>query len=440
MSDKTTPSHKLNDPAVIRAWCMYDWANSVYTLTIATVVFPIYFSGVTRNAALHDYVSFFGLQVKNTVLYSYSLSFAFLLIATINPLLSGIADYSNSKKTFMKLFAWMGATASSLLYFFNGGNIEWGILCFIVATIGYAGSLVFYNAFLPEIVTKDQMDKVSARGYAYGYVGSVLLLIINLAIIMFPKAFGITDDKLPAKLAFLTVGIWWFVFSVISFRKLPVIYKQAKVHTDILLRGYREVKTVYAEIGTQRPILLFLSAFFVYSMGFQTMMFLASLFAENELKIPTPGLIASMLTIQIIAIFGATGLAAVSKRYGNLNAILLSVTVCFFCCIAAYYIKSDVQFYALAVVVGLVMGGLQSISRSTYSKLIPPTKDYASYFSFYELTEKVAIVLGTASYGIILQVTGSMRNCALGLTVFFLLGLIMLFRFSKKERYNILDA
>jgi UMF1 family MFS transporter len=438
VADTPTAAFKLNDPAIVRAWCLYDWANSVYTLSITTVVFPIYFSSVTRNVANHDMVNIWGLHIKNTVLYSYSLSFAFLLIALINPLLSGMADYSNRKKTFMKTFAWLGAAASALLYFFDGSNLEWGITCFVLATIGYAGSLVFYNAYLPEIVSKDQMDKVSARGYAYGYIGSVLLLIINLVVIMFPAKFGITNDKLPAQLAFLTVGIWWFIFSVLSFRKLPVVYKAVAIHGDLLLKGYREVRHVYRELQTQRSMLLFLVAFFVYSMGFQTMMFLASLFAESELKIPTPGLIASMLTIQLIAIVGATGLAAVSKKYGNLNAIILSVIVCMGCCIAAYYITSNVQFYMLAIIVGLVMGGLQSISRATYSKLIPPTKDYASYFSFYELTEKVAIVLGTASYGIILQLTGSMRNCALGLTAFFIVGLFLLFRFDKKDRYNIL--
>ncbi len=425
----------INNPKTIRAWCFYDWANSVYTLTITTVVFPIFFSSVTRNEATADMISFFGFGIKNTVLYTYSLSVAFLVIAFINPLLSGIADYSGRKKAFMKFFTLLGATACSSLFFFDGSNIEFGIIAFMLGAIGYAGSLVFYNAFLPEIVTPDRMDSVSARGYSYGYIGSVILLIINLIVILSPATFGITNDKLPSQIAFLTVGIWWLVFSIIPFRNLPPDKPGNVFKTQILWKGYKEARQVFSIIKKHALMKWFLPAFFFYSMGFQTMMYLASIFAESELKLPLAGLITVMLIIQLIAIPGAYLFSYGSSRFGNIEVLIAAVIVCMFVCLGAYYVNAANQFYAIAVVVGIIMGGIQSLSRSTFSKLIPPTEEHASFFSFYELSEKVAIVLGTASYGILLQITGTMRNSALGLMVFFAVGLILLLLLSnKKER------
>lgn len=423
----------LNNPKTIRAWCLYDWANSVFTLTITTVVFPIYYSSVTKNEATNNMVSFLGLDIKNTVLYSATLSVAFIIIAFINPLLSGIADYSGRKKAFMKFFAVLGASGCSLLFFFEGNNIEWGIFCFILGIVGYAGSLVFYNAFLPEIVTADKMDYVSAKGYAYGYVGSVLLLLANLILILKPEWFGITDGKLPSKIAFLTVGIWWIGFAALSFKGLPLDKPGNVFRKDILLKGYKEVANVFKILQKHQEIKLFLPAFFFYSMGFQTMMFLASLFAESELKIPLDGLITAMLLMQLLAIPGALGFAWASKKFSNVAVLTFAVIACVIICFGAYITKTPNQFYVLAFFVGIIMGGIQSLSRSTYSKLIPVTEDHASFFSFYELTEKVATVLGTASYALILQITGTMRNSALGLMLFFICAFVLLFYFRKQK-------
>lgn len=421
----------LNQPKIIRAWCMYDWANSVYTLTITSAVFPVYYSNVTRNASTGGIVSFFGFDIQNTVLYSYSLAMAFLLIAFINPLLSGIADYSGRKKAFMKFFTVLGAAGCSSLFFFRGDNVEFGILAFALGTVGYAGSLVFYNAYLPEIATPDRMDSVSARGYSYGYAGSVILLVINLIVILFPAGFGIADDKLPSQIAFLTVGLWWIGFAIIPFRDLPDDKPGHIFQKAILLKGYREISQVFAVVTRLRLMRLFLPAFFFYSMGFQTIMYLASLFGEHELKLPLAGLIAAMLVIQVIAIPGAHLFAYASSMYGNFNVLMAAIIVCLFICFGAYYVSSANQFYAMAVVVGIIMGGIQSLSRSSFAKLIPPTEDHASFFSFYELTEKLSIVLGTASYGLLHQLSGTMRNSALGLMVFFAAGLLLMLRLRK---------
>jgi MFS transporter, UMF1 family len=432
MLEKTTK----NNPETIKAWCLYDWANSVFTLTITTVVFPIYFSEVTTLPDGDNTVTFFGWSLRNTVLYSYTLSAAFLIIAFINPLLSGIADYSGQKLRFMRFFTLLGAAACSGLFFFNGTNIHFGIILFGLGTIGYAGSLVFYNAFLTEIATPDQMDKISAKGYAYGYIGSVILLIINLIIILSPKTFGIHDSKLPSQIAFLSVGIWWFGFALLSFKGLPKDRPTDVKWGKIIRNGYKEVVVVFRRVRSNALISGFLISFFFYIMGFQTIMYFASLFAENELHLPLSGLIASMLLIQLIAILGARLFAKFSGKYGNLKVLLFAVSVCILVCISAYFIYQAIYFYLLAVVVGLIMGGIQSLSRSTFSKLIPNEEETASYFSFYELTEKVGIVLGTATYGLLLQWTGTMRNSSLGLVVFFLLGglfLILLIRKSKNS-------
>jgi len=423
-----------NNPKEIKAWCMYDWANSVFTLTITTVIFPIYFNEVTTTESNHSMVNFFGFEIKNTVLYSYTLSSAFLIIAFINPLLSGIADYSSKKKFFMKLFTYLGAISCAALFFFNGENLIYGVLFFGLATVGYAGSLVFYNAFLPQIVSNDLQDKVSAKGYSYGYIGSVILLIINLLVVLSPKTFGISDGKLPSQIAFLSVGIWWAGFAQYSFRYLPADNNGFVFQKSLLTKGYKEVSAVFNIVKKAPLMRWFLLSFFFYAMGFQTIMYFASLFGEIELKLPLEGLIISMLLLQLIAIPGAHLFAKLSKKHGNIKVLIGAVIICIAVCCSAYFVKSHLQFYCMAGVVGIIMGGIQSLSRSTFSKLIPDTENNASFFSFYELTEKVAIVLGTASYGFLLQLSGTMRNSVLGLTLFFVIGLIALIYLKKLNK------
>ena len=420
-----------NNPKEIRAWCMYDWANSVFTLTITTVIFPIFFTEVTNSPGKNDLVQFLGFELKNTVLYSYTLSTAFLIIAFINPLLSGIADYSSKKKLFMKFFTYLGSLACSALFFFDGTNLVFGVVCFGLATIGYAGSLVFYNAFLPEIVTADQMDKVSAKGYSFGYIGSVILLIINLIVVLSPKTFGITDGKLPSQIAFLSVGIWWAGFAQYSFKNLPNDKKGFEITKSVLTKGYKEVSSVFKIVQKTPLMRWFLVSFFFYAMGCQTIMYFASLFGEIELKLPLEGLIISMLLLQLIAIPGANLFSKMSAKYGNVKVLISAVVVCVFVCICAFFVTTHLQFYLMAAVVGIIMGGIQSLSRSTFSKLIPEMETNSSFFSFYELTEKVAIVLGTASYGLLLQLSGTMRNSVLGLTIFFVVGLLGLIYLNK---------
>lgn len=406
---------------------MYDWANSVYSLVITSTIFPIYYNNVTRNAHDGDLIDFFGFQIPNSVLYSYSLSFSFLFVAAILPLLSGIADYGGMKKKFMKMFTYIGSAACIAMYFFDGSNVEFGIMCSVTASIGYSGALVFYDSFLPEISSFDKYDQVSARGYAFGYVGSVLLLIFNLVMIQQPEIFGITDSLMPAKISFVTVGIWWIGFAQLSFSRLPNNIYDRKAGKQLLVKGYKEIRKVWDSL-TELPVLKkFLLAFLFYNTGVQTVMYLAATFGDKELKLSGDKLIITVLIIQFVAIAGSYIFAYLSKRRGNKASLLVMIFIWIFICIAAYFVMDEYQFYTLAFVVGMVMGGIQALSRATYSKLIPEnTIDHASYFSFYNVTYNISIVVGTFSYGFIEHITGSMRNSALSLTLFFIVGMVFL--------------
>lgn len=416
-----------NNPKTLNAWCMYDWANSAYSLVITSTIFPVYYAVMTRKHFGGNTVSFFGYPVENTVLFAYSLSASMLLVAFLSPLLSGIADYSGRKKLFMGLFTLIGSLACIALYGFNGGNVELGVIAFALAAVGYSGSLVFYNAFLPEIATEDRYDGLSARGFVFGYIGSVLLLIANLVTITQHELLGLSEDN-ATRLAFLMVGIWWLGFSGVTFYYLKENdKKKINLNRKVLASGFQEINQVARNVLGQRLVLLFLLSFFFYSMAFQTIMYLAPSFAEKELKMDGGKLILMVLILQIVAIVGAYFMAKLSDKIGNKRTLMVLLLTWILICVAAYLIQAQWQLYVVASFIGFVMGGVQSLSRSTYSKLIPEnTEKTASYFSLYDLLEKLAIVIGTSSYGYIEMVTGSMRNSIIAMTAFFAVGMIFM--------------
>ncbi len=425
-----------NNSRLINAWCSYDWANSVYNLIVTTAIFPIYYSAATREAFGGEVVQFFGIPFVNTVLYTYAISFSFFLIVLLSPILSGIADYSGRKKRFMQFFTYLGSLACIGLFFFYGENIEWGIGCAVLASVGYAGSLVFYNGFLPEIATADRMDKISARGFSFGYVGSVILLLLTLFMILNPDGLGLGTTGNATRFGFLLVGFWWIGFAQIAFYHLKDHPTGHKINSEVLGKGFQEIAKVMKALREQVNTLRFLLSFFFYSMGVQTVMLLAPLFGEAEVGITGDEMIIVVLILQVLAIVGAVFFAWLSGRQGNKFAIGCTLIIWMGICLLAYFLQGKISFYALAGLLGFVMGGIQAVSRSTYSKLIPEgTKDTASYFSFYDITEKLAIVLGTFSYGLILQLTGSMRNSMLFMCLFFLIGFSILqtARLKKKR-------
>jgi UMF1 family MFS transporter len=425
-----------NNKKVIRAWAMFDWANSAYNLVITSTIFPAYFTAITTTEAQGDKVNFFGATFVNTALSNYALAFAYLIIVLISPLLSALADHRGNKKIYMQLFTWLGAMSCCLLYFFKLETLELGIICFALAAIGYAGGFVFYNSYLPEIATEDQQDAVSAKGFSYGYVGSVILQLVCLVFVLKPDWFGITDESFPPRLSFLLVGLWWIVFAQIPFLLLPKGSPnfdpsvQKRLHS-----GFDELRNVWRQLKDMVLLKKFLTAFFFYSMGVQTTMLAAAGFGAKVLLLPTSSLIITILIIQLVAIAGANLMSRLSRIYGNIQILLVVVVLWILICIAAYFVYSTTMFYLLAAVVGMVMGGIQSLSRSTYSKFLPEnTPDTASFFSFYDVTEKLAIVAGLAAFAYIEELTGSMRNSIIALTIFFALGLIFLFSLKRANK------
>ena len=413
---------------------MFDWANSVYSLVITSAIFPVYYKAVAKTDN-SDMVPFLGTTFQNSNLYSYAVSFSFLIVAAILPLLSGMADYSGKKKAFMKFFVWLGALSCMGLFFFTDVDTLWIAITFsITASIGYSGSLVFNDAYLPEIVSEDRYDTTSARGYSMGYYGSVLMMILSLILIMNYDAFGFSTSGDATRVSFLLVGAWWIGFSLIPFKHLPDNTFGRKPSGNIWTKGYQEIRKVWGSLAQQSDLKRFLIAYFFYNMGVQTVMYLSALFGTDVLKLKDTQLISTMLIIQLVGSLGAFLFAKLSARRGNKFSLFTMILIWIGICIAAYFIQTEYHFYALAVIVGMVMGGIQSLSRATYSKLIPKnTIDHASYFSFYDVTFSLSIVFGTFSYGLINQMTGSMRNSALALAIYFVVGIVFLLRIKSKR-------
>jgi len=415
------------DKRVIHGWVMYDWSNSVYQLTITTAIFPIYYAAMTHIGDSYI-VSFFGIKIINTVLYSWTIASAFILVAILSPLMSSMADYTGRRKTFMKVFTWIGATGCALLFFFEKNTVELGVIAFGLGTFGYAGSIVYYNSFLPIIAKPEDQDRISARGYSMGYLGGVILLLFNLAMITKPGWFGIpADSTLPPRISFLTVGLWWIGFSQITFTRLPkYTYKKRQGKDSVLSNGYRELQKVYRQIRKSRSLSLYLLSYFFFMMGLLSVMFMAASFGKKEVGLDDDVLIPTLLLIQLVGIGGAWSFARLSGRIGNLQALMISLVAWTFICVGAYFITDAGSFITAAFFIGIVMGGTQSLARSTYSKMLPETTDHTSFFSFFDVMEKLAIAGGTFSFGLMESITGSMRSGVVAIGTFFLIGLIFI--------------
>jgi UMF1 family MFS transporter len=422
------------DKKVTRGWVIYDFANSVYQLTIGSTIFPIYYNAVTRQGDI-DTISFFGFKAINSVMYSWAITLSYLIVAAFSPLFSSIADYTGRRKRFMMIFTWIGATSCGMLFFFNRNTIELGLIAFTLATIGYGGSLVFYNSFLPLIADPADQDRISARGYSLGYVGGVSLLIINLIFVLFPGFFGITDKSLPPRLAFLAVFIWWITFSQITFRRLPkYTFGTREKGVSVISKGYRELRNVFNQVKKMKQLKIYLVGFFFMTMGLLTVMFMAATYGTKELGLQDKILIPTILLIQLVGIFGAWSFARISGRIGNVKTLIFSIFGWIGVCIGAFFIHSALGFIIIAFFVGIVMGGTQALARSTYSKMLPETRNHTSFFSFYDVMEKLATVGGTFSFGIIEVITGSMRYSVLAIIIFFLIGLVFMFILMNVQR------
>jgi UMF1 family MFS transporter len=421
---------------VINGWAMYDWANSVYNLVITTTFFPVYYTEMTKAEPFNGTVNFLGRSYVNTALYNYALAATYLLVAILLPVLSSVADYKGNKKRFMQFFCTLGALACSSLYFFKPEYFSIGIISMMLAAFGFYCSLVFYNSYLPEIAAEKDRDRISAKGFTFGYIGSVTMQIIGFLLVFFWEKIPFLNSAGDAvRLTFLLVGIWWLGFAQIPFRRLPNgnAIKREERKTNFITGGFNELKIVFSQLMKMPVLKRFLFAFFFYNMGVQTVMLAATNFGSKVLNLPSTKLIITVVLIQLVAIAGAFLMAKLSSLYGNFRVLIGVVILWIFVCIAGYLMQTEYHFYGLAIAVGLVMGGIQALSRSTYSKLMPVTKDTASFFSFYDVTEKIAIVIGLSAFGLIEEQTKNMRNSVLSLIVFFTIGLLWLIAALYKQ-------
>ena len=430
---------KKGDKKLLNAWAFYDWANSTYSLVIASAIFPLFYGALFRGAGIEE-IEVFGMMLRRSPLIFYTTAIAFLIVAIISPVLSGVADYLGNKKFFLKLFCYLGAFSTIGLYWFSLEHIYLSLGMYALGLIGFWGSLVFYNSYLPDIAYPEQHDKISAKGYSLGYVGSVLLLIGCLAMILGYEIFGFEDEGFPTRLSFVLTGVWWIGFSQYTYAYLPQGNKaQGKLTKDVFFNGFRELKGIWSSMQEQLRLKKYLIAFFVYSMAVQTVMLAAAYFGEQELEWGsdserTTGLIVSIHLIQLVAVLGAILTSKLSARVGNIKALVTINVIWIIICAWAYFVYTPLQFYVTAGFVGLVMGGIQSLSRSTYAKFLPETEDTTSYFSFYDVAEKIGIIIGMFLYGFIEEITGSMRYSIVFLIVFFAVGVLLLLSVPKEHK------
>jgi len=426
------------DKKVLNSWAFYDWANSVYALVISSSIFPLFYGALFRIKGRETH-SFFGIETPSESIISYVTAIGFLIIAIISPILSGVADYLGNKKFFLKLFCLIGALSCMMLYFFKLESFTLGLFFYGLALIGFWGSLVFYNSYLPDIALEEQQDRISAKGYALGYIGSMILLLINLAMLLKYESFGFENELEAMRWSFLLVGVWWLGFSQVSYRYLPDFRNEKKISKAVFLSGGKELKKVWQSLKGLPILKGYLLAFFIYSMAVQTVMIIAAYFGEKEVAWETSsqrtsGLIISILLIQLIAVVGAILTSKVSAKIGNIKTLIGINIFWVLICVVAYFVVTPIEFYVTAGLVGFVMGGIQSLSRSTYSKLLPKTTDTTSFFSFYDVTEKIGIVIGMFMYGFVTQVTGKVQNAILFLGLFFIAGVFLLIRLRKLEK------
>ena len=420
-----------------KGWAMYDWANSVYSLAISTVLLPIYYEEVTNSDMK---VHFLGADWKNTVIYSYVIAASYLTISLLSPYFAAMADRTGRRKIFMNSFMILGGVSTMLMYFFTAQNPGLGLALAYFASLGFTGSFVFYNSYLPIIAPKNMQDRLSARGFSLGYLGSALLLIFCLALIQMPEFFGLPDASSATRVSFLITGVWWLGFGLPAIAKLPKDQVKDYFEGKLFFKSWRELLLVWKEFKTQKELRMFLSGFFWYSTGMQTIVLLAALFGSKVLGMGSTELIVTILLIQFVAILGATIFSRISERTSNVFAISIGVGIWMLICAAAYFVSTSYQFYGIAASVGMVLGAVQSLSRSTYSKLLPKTEDHSTYFSFYDVVEKMATTIGMFSIGVLEAITGDLRNSALALTLFFAIGLVRMFKLHLIQQKTSIES
>jgi UMF1 family MFS transporter len=424
-----------------RAWYAYDWANSAYVTTTAVVLFGPYLTVVAKRAACPgqdvdlacgNNLSVLGIPISPGSIAAYTLTVATLVSALVLPMVGAIADRSGRKRTLLAGFAWAGSVAAAAMVLVAGDNWQLGVVLQMVATLCLGSSLVIYDAILCEIATPDERDAVSSRGWAAGYLGGGLLLTANLALVTAHDAVGISTET-AVRISLLSAGIWWAAFTVIPFRRLrdrPPVRPVGEEPTDtaqLVRQSFRQLFDTLAHARGYPQTLLFLVAYLFYNDGIQTVIYAATIFGQEALGLSEQQLITTILVVQFVAFGGALLFGRVAGRIGTQRTIVAGLAM--WCVVVAFgYLLPAGQFLpfvALGVLIGLVMGGTQALSRSLFSQLIPRGRE-AEYFSLYQATERGTSWFGSLLFGLVFQLTDSYRYAIVALVVFFLIGGITL--------------
>jgi UMF1 family MFS transporter len=427
-----------NDPKSIRAWITYDWANSAYATTILAAVLPAYFAAEVVG---DEGVAWLGRTWTGQDLWAIVVGFGPLLMFLVTPLLGAMADFSGLKKRFLVVFATWGALVTSLMFFVTTGDVVLTLTLFLLADIGFVGANVFYDAFLTDLTTDETIDMVSSRGYAWGYIGGGLHLMLSLALIQLSDGVIPIDTALATRIAIGSVGIWWIVFAVIAFKDLPETGMAEKLpdgsrpsRSQYLSIGFRRVVATTRLVVRNRPLLIFVIAFMLFNDGVQTTIAMASIYATETLDLDITVVIGAVLIVQFIAFFGAMGFGRLSGRVGTKRALLMSIAVWTSVTVAAFFLPAGAAglFLGLAVVIGFVLGGTQALSRSLYGSMIP-AENSAEFYGFYSVFSKFSAIWGPWLFALVRQVTGSARLAILSIALLFLAG-ALLFRTVDVEQ------
>jgi len=400
----------------VYSWVMYDWANSAFATTVLAAVLPIFYSDVAAKGLSNNLA---------TSYWGYTQAIAMLIIAFLSPVLGAMADYSDSKRSFLKFFALLGIAGTGLLYFVNEGDYLVASLFFIFGSIGFSGSNIFYDSYLPIITDKKKIDYISSLGYAAGYLGGGLLLLINMMMILKPNLFGISSSLLATKLTFVTVAIWWLVFSIPAFKYLP--QREDKINIKIIENakiGFKRIGKTFRNIQKYKELFKFLIAFWIYNDGIGTIIRMATIYGR-EVGIGQSDLIGALLLTQFIGIPFSLVFGKLGERIGTKKAIYISLMIYLIITIRGYFLDSAMDFWILAGMVGLVQGGAQALSRSLYGSMIPENKS-AEFYGFFGVSSKFAAITGPFVFALVGQLTGSSRLGIISVASFFILGILVL--------------
>jgi UMF1 family MFS transporter len=409
----------------VNAWSMYDWANSAFFTTIVAAVFPPFYRSLAKAGGL--------AEEDATAVWAYTTSASLIVVAVIGPVLGAISDRSGSKKFWLAVFTGVGVLGTGLMTFLGESAYGWASLCFILGSIGVSGATIFYDSLLPHVARSGDMDRVSAQGYALGYVGGGLLLVINVLMILYPQVFGIPDAGTAVRLTFLTVAVWWAVFSLPLLRHVPEpLPVGPSVQGLVLLaEGFREVRRTLARLRRYRQLFLFLLAFLIYNDGIGTIIRMATAYGD-EIGIDRTDMILALIVTQFVGIPCTIAFGRLAPQLGTKPTILMGLGVYILITVAGYFMETAAGFYVLALLVGLVQGGTQALSRSLYASMVPRART-AEFFGFFSTGTKLAGIVGPVLFGLVGQATGGSRTSILAVIVFFLVGSALLLKVDVGE-------